>query len=171
MATKKLKKIAEIWVPQSRDETADAIKTIGDTSREIERLTVNMNDEIADVTKKYQATIDRHKQSLDTLQTGVQIWCQANRNDLTQGGKNKTANLITGTVHWRKRPSSISLRGIEGILEALKRMKLTRFIRSKEEINKEAMLNEPNVVSSIPGVKVVPGVEDFIIQPFEQDVT
>ena len=46
---------------------------------------------------------------------------------------------------------------------------LHAFVRNKEEINKEAMLNEPDKAKSVPGVSIVTGVEDFVIVPFEVD--
>ena len=53
-------------------------------------------------------------------------------------------------------------------METLKRLKLERFIRTKEEINKEAILNEPKAVVGVAGIKVNSGIEDFSIIPFEQ---
>jgi phage host-nuclease inhibitor protein Gam len=56
------------------------------------------------------------------------------------------------------------------VLETLERMGLQRFIRTKQEPNKEAMLNEPDAVRGIAGISVVTGVEDFVITPFEAEV-
>ncbi len=54
-------------------------------------------------------------------------------------------------------------------MEALKKLKLIRFIRSKDEINKEAILNEPDAVKNIPGITINRDLEDFAIIPFEQE--
>jgi len=48
---------------------------------------------------------------------------------------------------------------------------MTRFIRSKDEINKEAILNEPQAVVGVAGISIKPGVEDFVITPFEQELS
>ena len=48
------------------------------------------------------------------------------------------------------------------------RLGLDRFIRTKQEINKEALLNEPEVAKGIAGITIKTGVEDFVIKPFEQ---
>lgn len=53
------------------------------------------------------------------------------------------------------------------MLETLLRMGLGRFVRVKNEPNKEAMLNEPEAVRGIAGINIVTGVEDFIVVPFE----
>ena len=71
---------------------------------------------------------------------------------------------------WRQRPPSVSIRGTEAVLETLERMGLTRFIRTRSEPNKEAMLAEPDAVRGIAGITIVSGVEDFVITPFEAEV-
>lgn len=115
--------------------------------------------------------MDALKEQLATLQDGVQGYCEAHRLELTDGGKVKTANLITGEVQWRQRPPSVSVRGSDTVIEMLKRLGLGRFVRTKEEVNKEAILNEPDEVRGVAGLTVVTGVEDFVITPFEQAVT
>ena len=86
--------------------------------------------------------------------------------DITAGG-GKTVNLITGEVSWRQRPPSIAVRGAEAVLESLRTLGLHRFIRTKDEVNKEAMLNEPELAATVAGVSVIKGKEDFAITPFE----
>jgi phage host-nuclease inhibitor protein Gam len=170
MATKqRLKAAAQQWVAQTQDDVASTIRQIGEMSRDVARLSADMNDEIAAVTQKYQTLIAPKQERVIAMQTGVQVWCEANREKLTNGGKVKTANLITGNVLWRQRPPSISIRGAESVIETLKKLALTRFVRTKDEVNKEAMLNEPDVVRGIAGINIVTGVEDFVIEPFEQE--
>jgi phage host-nuclease inhibitor protein Gam len=57
------------------------------------------------------------------------------------------------------------------VIDTLKRLALGRFIRTKEEINKEAILNEPDAVAGVAGIAIQRGVEDFVITPFEQEVS
>ena len=170
-ATKtRLKAKAQIYVPQSKDEAASDIRKIGDLQRGITRLTSEMNDAIANITEAYQPTLQELNDRLKTMQSAVQAYCEAHRDELT-GGKAKTANLVTGEVQWRQRPPSVAVRGAESVIAALKGFGLARFVRTKEEINKEAILNEPEAVKGVAGITVVTGVEDFVITPFEQDVT
>ena len=79
----------------------------------------------------------------------------------------KTANLVTGEVAWRQVPPSVQVRGAEAVLDRLQVMGLGRFIRSKDEVNKEAMLAEPEAVRGITGITIVTGLENFSITPFE----
>lgn len=169
MATKKLKAKAQVFTPQTKTDCAADIKKIGDLQREAARLEADMNDEIGAATKRYQPQLEELKGRIEALQQGVQVFCEANRTSLTNDNRVKTANFVTGEVQWRQRPPSIAIRGADAVLETLARMGLQRFIRTKQEPNKEAMLNEPDAVRGIAGINVVSGVEDFVITPFEAE--
>lgn len=170
MAPKKRLKTAAQNIPQTRDQVVSDIKTIGDVQREITRLETEMNDEIGEITERYAGPVDDLKKRLTALQSGVQGWCEAHRAELTDNNKVKFANLVTGEVQWRCRPPSVTVRGAESVLELLKVKGLERFIRTKEEVNKEAILNEPDAVEALPGVTINRDIEDFAIVPFEQGV-
>jgi phage host-nuclease inhibitor protein Gam len=173
MATAKLKKIkidaVSFRVPQSHDETVDFIAEIGRLQRDRERIQADMNDEIAKIKERYEAQALPLAEKIKALSSGVQTWCEGNRDTLTQSNKTKTVVLASGKINWRMRPPKISLRGKEKILEELKKMGLKRFIRLIEEINKEAMLAEPNVASTVPGVSIEQS-EDFVITPYETEL-
>jgi phage host-nuclease inhibitor protein Gam len=163
----KLKTKAQAYAPQSQNDCAADIKKLGDLQRDFARAQADMNDEIAAITKRYQPKLEALSGRIETLQQGVQTYCEAHRDELTNSGKVKSANFVTGEVNWRQRPPSVSIRGAETVIDTLKRMDLARFIRVKEEPNKEAMLNEPDAVRGIAGINIVTGVEDFVITPFE----
>ena len=168
-AATRIKAKAQVDVPQTRGEVAADIRAIGDLQREMQRETAYMNDQIAEVTHKFQPKIDALNEKIKGLQEGVQAFCEANREELTNGGKVKTANLVTGEVQWRQRPPSVSVRGAEAVIETLKRLGLGKFVRTKEEVNKEAILNDPEEVKGVSGIAINTGIEDFVIMPFEQE--
>ena len=168
MATR-LKTPAASSVPQSKTDCAAYIKNLGDVQRDFERQRADMNDAIAVIAKNYQPALEALQTRMTALQTGIQTWCEANR-ALLCDGQSKTANLVTGEVSWRQRPPSVGIRGADTVIETLKRMHLERFVRVKEEVNKEAMLNEPDAVRGIAGISLVSGVEDFSITPFSVEV-
>lgn len=71
-------------------------------------------------------------------------------------------------VSWRVRPPKVNLRGVPKLLDMLKGdRKLKKFVRVKEEINKDAILADPKAVQDIKGISISSGVEDFVIKPFE----
>jgi phage host-nuclease inhibitor protein Gam len=154
-------------VPNSKSEAAADVRLIGDLAREHTRLATEMNDRLAAVTAEYHDRLEHLRNHITTLQTGVQTWCEANREALTNGGKVKTANLITGEVSWRQRPPSCRITGADAVIDTLDRLGLSRFVRVKKEVNKEAILNEPAAVAGVAGISISSGVEDFVIVPFE----
>ncbi|EDS7585094.1 host-nuclease inhibitor protein Gam [Salmonella enterica subsp. diarizonae] len=165
----RLKAAAASYTPQSKEQVSIDIKKIGDIQRELTRIEADANDQIAVIMNQNTPKIEALRAELDVLQKGVQTWCEANRSSITKGSS-KTANLITGEVAWRTKPDSVSIKGVELVLEALKKLKLDRFIRRKEEINKDAILADKKAVENIKGISIVSGKEVFSITPFEQEI-
>lgn len=155
---------------QTRDEVQVAIKEIGDLQRQLEAIAIEQNNELAEITEKFAPKLTALQEKIKPIQEAVQAWCESHRDELTNNGKTKTGSFNTGDVQWRQRPPSVSIRGVDSVLDSLKMRGLTQFIRTKEEINKEAMLNEPETAASVPGVTIKTGIEDFVITPFEQEV-
>lgn len=169
MATRHKTRATAAAVPQSKSDCAAHIRSLGDAQREYERQRAAMNDAIAGITQEAQPALEALAERINALQAGIQTWCEANR--VTLCGENdrlgKTANLVTGEVSWRQRPPSVAVRGADAVIDALRRLGLGRFVRAKEEVNKEAILAEPEAVRGVPGITVVTGLEDFVITPFE----
>ena len=103
------------------------------------------------------------------LTKGVATWCEAHRGELTKEGKTKTARLATGEVSWRMRPPSIVLRGAEAVIDALRKLGMDRFLRVKVEVDKNAMLAEPEAVAKIKGVSISQR-EEFVVKPFSTEL-
>ncbi len=168
-AATKLKSKAQVYVPQTKDDAAADVRKVGDLMRTILRKETEMNDKIAAITEEYQPAFTQLNEQLKTLQEGVQSYCEAHRDELTNGGKTKSANLITGEVMWRQKPPSVRISKADVVIETLKRLGFAKFLRVKEEINKDAILNEPDEVRGVAGITIVSGAEQFEINPFEQD--
>ena len=159
----------DLKVPQSRAEAEEFIAEIGRLQRQRTRIEADMNDKIAATKQAFEAQAQPLGMDIKQLSAGLQIWAEANRVALTNNGKVKFAMLASGKINWRMRPPKVSLRGKDKIIEACKRLKLTRFIRTVEEINKEAMLAEQDTAKAIDGVTITQG-EDFVITPFETEL-
>lgn len=169
MATRLKTQAAASDVPQSRTDCAAAIRVLGDVQRDFERARAAMNDAIAQITHRAQPELEALQARIDALAGGIQTWCEAHRVALCGEGDRlgKTANLVTGEVSWRQRPPSVSIRGADTVVQTLLRMQLDRLVRTTQEPNKEAILAEPDAVRGIAGIRIVTGVEDFVIKPFE----
>lgn len=153
-------------VPQNRAQVTQAILQIGLDRREKLRIETAMNDELAAIKTRFEAEVAPLNERIQQLQSGVQIWCEANRAALTNNGKVKTANLGAGEVKWRMTPSAVNLKNVKAVIAKLQELGLTRFLRVKEEVNKEQILAEPEAVRAVPGI-TISQYEEFVIEPFE----
>ncbi len=160
---------AAVDVPQNREAAAAAVAAIGIASRELTRIEADMNDAIALLRQQFEQEAEPYRRRIGQLTDGLQIFAEANRAALTQGGKTKTVAFTSGELVWRMRPPSVRVTGVESVLDALRRLGLKRFIREKEEVNKEAILNEPEAVAHVPGIAISQG-EDFVVVPFEAEL-
>lgn len=158
-------------VPQSRDEAATAVREIGVANREVARLEADMNDAISALRAKAEEAAAPLRSRVAVLTEGLKVWAEANRDALTNGGKTKTADLGAGKVMWRLRPPSVRIASVERCIEAIKSLGLTSFLRVKEEVNKDALLADPDKARSIAGVSIGSEGEDFVVEPFEAEIS
>lgn len=170
-AAKREKRPAMAAVPRSREEASEVVAKIGGHQRERERIQAAMNDELAAVKARYEEEAQTHGRAISDLVAGLQAWAEANRGELTAGGKTKTVALSTGEVLWRTNPPKVSVRGgLQAVIDSIKALGLApQFIRFKEELNKEAMLAEPGVAQGIKGVRIEQS-ENFVVKPFELEL-
>lgn len=162
---------ANLPVPQSRDEAASAVRVVGELNRDIARIRADMNDELAAIKERFEAAAAPLSARVEAVTEGLKMWAEANRSALTGGDKTKTVDLGTGEIKWRLRPPSVRLRGEELVIETLRTLGLGRFIRVKEEVNKEALKAEPDVARTVTGVSISSAGEDFVVEPFEAALT
>ena len=99
----------------------------------------------------------------------IQAWCESHRDELTKNGKQKTGYFNTGEVQWRQSPPSVRVMKADQVIENLKLLGLVQFIRTKEEINKDAILLDPATASTVSGITIKAGMEEFNVKPFEQE--
>lgn len=171
MSIKTKTRAANLTVPQNRDEAAAAVRVIGELNRDIARITADMNDELAATKERFEKDAAPLRLRIETATEGLKMWAEANRTALTGGDKTKTVNLGTGEVKWRLRPPSVKIRGADAVINALRTLGLGRFIRIKEDVDKEAMLREADVARTVPGVSIGTDGEDFVVEPFEAELT
>lgn len=162
---------ANLPVPQSRDEAAAALRRIGDLNREVARIELDLNDQIAALKETAERTADPLKEEAKARTEGLKVWAEANRDQLTGGGKTKTADLGTGRISWRLRPPSVRVTGSDRVIEAIKKLGFAAFLRTREEVNKEALLADPDKARLIAGISIGSEGEDFIVEPFEAEIS
>lgn len=166
MREKRMKRPAETApVPQSRAEAEAMLARLGAVQREQKVIAVALDE----VTAQQKARAENEARPLaeeaERLTRGLQMWAEANRLSLTEGGRTKTVRLATGEIAWRARPPSVKITNQPGVIERLVHLGLARFLRTKTEINREAMLAEPSVASEVTGVAIASEGEEFVLTP------
>lgn len=163
---------ANIAVPQSKDEARAAVARIGVLNRQIAREQATLNDRVSKLKEAAETATAPLQEEADRLTEGLKIWGEANRRELTGGDKTKTVDLGTGEIKWRLLPPKVTIRGgVEAVIEACKGLGLQRFVRTREEPNKEAMRAEAEIARTVPGVSIGSEGEAFVVEPFEVELT
>ena len=158
-------------IPQDDSEARSAIREIGDLNRKIARLEADLNDEIAEAQEYYGALVEPIREAVVAKTEGLKMFCEVNRDRLTRGGKVKFARFTTGEISWRQRPAKVTPRRVEDVIEAIQRLGFgERFLRTKIELNKDAMLEDRETAALIPGISIGSAGEDFIVEPFETEL-
>ena len=162
-------KRAVVAVPKSLDEAAQFLAQIGGEQRATDKIQSDLNVKVDKLKAEAMADDKPHQKKISELVEGLFAYAEAHRDELTDRGKRKTVKVPTGTFGWRMTPPTVSLRNVKSILENLKSLRLKRFIRTKEEVDKEAMLKEPKVAKTVKGVSISQH-EEFVAKPSELEV-
>lgn len=158
-----------IAAPQNAGECNALIYRIGLAQRHRQRIETAMNEELAAVRARHEAEAAVWTDELKVLCKRVQSYCEAHRVELTDGGKRKFFRFGSGEIQWRNRPPSVSVRAVEAVIESLKKLGLGRFVRVREEIDKEAVLKEPDVAQQVKGL-TIGAAEDFVVKPWDTEL-
>ena len=130
-----------------------------------------MNDAIAAIKEKFEAQALPITEEIQQLRDGLQIYCEANRDSLTQSGKVKFATFTSGEVKWRMTPPSVTVRQVSETIKLLLKNGFNRFLREKIEVNKEAILAEADAGPALLKAGIasisIGQKEEFVIEPFE----
>ena len=155
-------------VAQTREEAAELVGEIGSLDRQVTAIETRMNEKLAELKAKYEEEARPLNEQIEAKREMVQGWAEANRDELCPDDV-KTVKLTTGNLSWRLNPPSVKVSGGDTTIENLKGLGFGRFVRTKEEVNKEAILLEPEAVKGVKGITITQG-ETFAVKPFESEI-
>jgi phage host-nuclease inhibitor protein Gam len=167
LTKKKISADIEVITPQNLEEADKVLSIVAERKRALELIETDLNIEIEKLRRQSTILAAPHQNLIDRLVLGLFAYATQNREKLTDGGKTKTITLTSGTLSWRFTPPAIKFnRTVSAILQLLKERKLRKFIRKKEEPDKEAMLRDLVTVSKVPGISTGQ-YELFVVKPNE----
>jgi len=156
-------------VPRDLNEAAKFLAQIGEKQRATDVIQSGLNTGVEKLKAEAMADAKPHQKKLSQLVEGLFVFAEAHRDELTDGGKRRTVEVPTGTFGWRMTPPAVSLRDVLTVLKNLKSLGLERFIRTKEEVSKEALLKESDVAKTVKGVTIAQH-EEFTVKPADLEV-
>ncbi len=159
------RKNSSIPVPADSVEANDVLRRIGEIERETADIEAAYEEQVAALRKDF----DERRSPLDVefkrITKGLEIFADDSREDLLKDGK-KTVELSAGKFGWRLNSSAKVSHGNlkeETVIERIKALGKAfsdKYIRTKETLNKEAMLEDR---PKIPGV-TYPQPEKFFYE-------
>lgn len=156
---------ADVPVPQSLGQADDAVRRIAAAQRRLSEIQATLDAEVARAKLAAEQQAGPLAAEITSLTEGLAMWAAANRDTLTDGGRTKTVQLPSGEIGWRIRPPSVALSNVKDLVAELLVRGETRFLRTKHEVDKEALLAQPDAARGLPGVTIRTGIEDFVVTP------
>lgn len=154
---------------RNRDEAVAVLGEIGALDRRLAMIETACGEAMARARSAAGAEGQPLADQRAILLHRLEIWCTANRDDLTDGGKRKSARLASGDVGWRKGADAIDLPadpdGMASLIAVLKAKRLGRFLRERVEVDKQALLKDRAAAGRVPGIVIREGTESFFAKP------
>jgi len=166
MSKTRVKRAAEtVRAPADRAEAEAMLGRIGELTRDLAMRQAALDEEVAAAKLEAERAAAQPQAELADLTRGLQLWAEANREALTDGGRTQTVRLASGEVGWRRRPPRVTVTNGDAVVELMLSQGLERFVRTKRELDRERMLAEPAAAGAVPGVKIGSAGEDFVVTP------
>lgn len=170
----KVNKAIETRKLQSPQDVSAAILEIGKQQARVREIENEMNAKLATTKDNYEAMAGHSRRTIEELSQAVHDYCHERRADLeaSADGK-KSIDFGAGEVCWRKGKPSVWVKpglAIEKLIAALKEKRLGKFIRTKHELDKQAVLKSPEAVAAVKAYVRVESKEQFAIKPFATQI-
>ena len=151
---------------------AQEIAAIGVIERELARLQGELDQQVAKVKADHEAMAGPLREDRALREAAVRAFCEARRDSLCEGDT-KSIEFASGEAGWRMGQAKLEVESkrLPEILKALMAPKLKHLLRFKDpEIDKRAVLKQPELVKGLKGLKIVPAEESFWVKPTALDL-
>lgn len=123
----------------TRDQAEDAMRELCIATHQLEQKTAAMNEELARTREKHETEIQALKETTELLTAKINTWADKHPEAFA---KKKSVEMVHGVCGYRTSPPALkTVRGVTWI-KALGLIKnaFPAFVRTKEEVDKEAVL-------------------------------
>lgn len=142
------------------------IDKLGEQQRQLQQLEIEMNEKIAEIQRGYAPAVAEIRQEMRLNLDSLKVYCEQNRNELCGEGV-KTAVFDAGEVRWRANAPSLlgcTKEREPDVIQQLKAMGYSDFVRTEESVIKEAIKNQPELMRKL-GLKLSNPKETMAIIP------
>lgn len=166
MSARRLK-AAALPVPVSRAAADELLGQIGRLQRQLDVIDAALTEEVAAAKARAAAEAKPVAEQIKTAFQALTIWAERNREELCRDGR-KSVTLSQGVIGWRIGLPTVRIaKGMEDELVSIfGRLGKGHLIRTRQEVDKEAVLRDPNEVAGIPGI-AVEQTESFFAKPLD----
>ena len=141
-----------------------AMRDIGLWQRELDVIDTQANKEIAEIKTKASKAGEPLREKISATVAKIQAFAEYNKDEYFVD--RKSVDLSFGTMGWRK-STSISVK--KTTLDLLKKLKMAKFIRVKQEPDKEAMAAlDDETLASVDAVRKVKN--EFFVEAKTEEV-
>jgi phage host-nuclease inhibitor protein Gam len=150
---------------RTQDQAAAVVGRIGAAQVQLGRLKALLDVAVAQANLAYETAAAPLRAAIATDTELLRGYLDANRASLLTGTK-KSVALPTGMIGLKKTTAKVVVADADALLQLLEEdRKLRRFIRTKSEIDRAALLAEPKVAATIPGITIEGGDDAFFVKP------
>lgn len=147
------------------DQATAVVGRIGAAQVQLGRLKASLEVAVAQSNLAYETAATPLRAAIAADTELLRGYFDVNRSSLLTGGK-KSVALSTGMIGVKKTASKLVVADVDALLKRLEEdRKLRRFIRTKSEVDRAALLAEPKVAVTIDGVSIEGGDDAFFVKP------
>lgn len=172
MTTKRVKQVVDGI--ETREEMEGIVERITRATIERDGLMAQMDSELTSIRSRYEPDITAWGQEIDRAMTVARTWAESHPEEF---GARKSIDMVHGVVGFRTGTPKLKLCSgwtWNRVLEFLVINRLTDFIRSKQEVDKELILANRDCLKEETlrkiGVKVAQE-ETFYVEPKREDAS
>ncbi len=168
--TKQLKQISTR--NYTREDAESAMRELCITIHKLEGKTSAMNEELAHVREDYETEIQALKETSEVLQAVINSWADKHPEEFA---KKKSVDMVHGICGYRTSPPALKLvRGVTWAkVTGLLKHALPAYVRTKEEVDKEALLANRAIIGPAALMTVglrVEQAENFFVEILRDQV-
>jgi phage host-nuclease inhibitor protein Gam len=160
------------------NDLSQAMGKLGELQRERESVIREYEDRISKLQAELAEKIDPLDREIKKISHSLKYFMDENKSSYITEDR-KTLKLETGDISYRKGKPSVKTRSSEKLItEILEKNGLLKtrdafvkkcssvFLRTKLELDKDAILANPMVAVKVTGVEIEDGIERFYLKPY-----